>query len=332
MISNDKNFYEDFGILLPLFMDVTTDLFVVAQLDDEFKIEFINSCNFLEKLGYSQDSLVGTSFLDLIYSDDAKRITNLLKNNRRNKRQSEEMRILTSVCDTYWVEITLKKYKGKFTDNKVLINLKDISKQKNLESKLSAAKQKSGPSISRDITESKLAEQKLKDSEEKYRELADLLPDIIFETDKSLNLTYVNSVAFKKFGYTPEDIKLGLNVSTIIHPKSKEKALLHIKSIFEGKETKPNDYLLCKKDGTCFYARLHSRPVIKDGNVVGIRGTITDINEMIIAKQELIESEERFRTIADQSFMGIVVIQDGIFKYLNDQTLNLTGYSVREIK
>ena len=77
MISNDKNYYEDSDLLLPLLMDVTNDLFVVVQLDDDFKIEFINSANFLGELGYLHESLVETSFLDLIYSDDKKKIINL---------------------------------------------------------------------------------------------------------------------------------------------------------------------------------------------------------------------------------------------------------------
>ncbi|MBY8984246.1 MAG: PAS domain S-box protein [Candidatus Lokiarchaeota archaeon] len=310
MISNGKKNCEDFETLFPLFMDITDDLFMIAQSEHEFKIEFINNSSFLEKLGYTHDTLIGTSFLNLVYSDDAKKIITFLKNQMETMKKYEEMRIKTSVQDLYWVKIIIKKYNGNIASNKVLINLRDISKRKELEIKLSDTKQ----------------------NEEKYRELANLLPDIIFETDNVLKLTYVNSVALKKFGYTPEDLKEGLNVSNFIHPNYKEKALLHIKEIFEGKETEPNDYLLCKKDGSYFYARIHSRPVFKDGNIVGVRGTIRDINEMILAEQELRESEERFRTIAFQSFMGIIVIQDGIFKYFNEQAIKLNGYSIEEIK
>ncbi|MHA2088395.1 MAG: PAS domain S-box protein, partial [Promethearchaeota archaeon] len=444
MISNNKNYYKDPETLFPLFMDISNDIFVVVQLDDELKIEFINSCNFMEKLGYSHDSLVGTSFLNLINSDDKMKMINLLKNNVKNEKLYEEMRIESSVHDSHWVEITLKKIISNFANNKALINLKDISKRKDLESRLSAAKEQiigrdlteselteeklieseekfrtlfelapastvvsdaegkiilynqkfcklhrvkrpellkgrtvleffakkdwprlmesirktaegilQGPlqytmlredgtqfeaeanssgirdkngkivnliGVAQDITERNKIEQRLRDSDEKYRELADLLPDTIFETDINLNLTYVNSVAFDKFGYALEDFKSGLNVSNIIHPTYREKALIQIKALFEGKETKPNDYLLCKKDGSCFYARIHSRPIYKDGAVVGIRGTITDIDE------------EKFRTIADQSFMGIIIIQDGIFKYFNEQAVNLNGFSEEEIK
>ena len=76
------------------------------------------------------------------------------------------MRIKTSMQDTSWVEITFKKLENKFTNNKVLINLKDISKRKDLESKLSATKQKNELFIGKDTIESKFEEQNLIETEE----------------------------------------------------------------------------------------------------------------------------------------------------------------------
>ena len=164
------------------------------------------------------------------------------------------------------------------------------------------------------------------------RDIVELLPDIIYEADLNLNLTYVNSVAFEKFGYSQEDLDIGLNIVQLIDPEYKERAFSKIKLIFEGKETDPDEYLLRKKDGSTFYARVHSRPIFKNGQIVGLRGTINDINEMILAEQKLKESEEKFRTIAEQSFMGIIIIQDGLFKYFNEQARKLNRYSFEEIQ
>ena len=95
------------------------------------------------------------SLLCNIKKDDKKKIINLLTNNDINREDSEEIRIETSEHNTHWVEITLRKFKSQLTTNKVLINLKDISKQKDLESNLSAAQEQF---MDKDITESKLAE------------------------------------------------------------------------------------------------------------------------------------------------------------------------------
>ncbi|MFX1522867.1 MAG: PAS domain S-box protein, partial [Promethearchaeota archaeon] len=422
MISNGNEFYGDLENLFPHFIDLTDDSFVVIRSDKDFPIEFISNDRFVENLGYTPESILGSSFLHIIHSEDVEKMVNLLKEIGNSRLHSEEIRIKSFSSEIYWVDISLKKL-----NNKIFVNLKNISKIKDIESGekyrllyenandlirvfnekfefeylnenvhkrvlgyskdeligktqlqlyhpddrkealLSLSKilrtgrgsyqarfqHKNGEykwlelsaknfidtignrkilSIARDITGKKLAEQKLKESEEKYRELVDLLPDIIFETDKNLNLTYVNSVAFNKFGYSIEDVKVGLNISSLIHPDYKEKAYQQIKKLFEGGETNPNEYLLCKKDGTCFYARIHSRPILKDDIIAGIRGTITDINEITLAEQELMESEEKFRTMADQSFIGIIIIQDGIFKYLNDITLTINGFTKEEIK
>ncbi|MBN2393825.1 MAG: PAS domain S-box protein, partial [Anaerolineae bacterium] len=59
--------------------------------------------------------------------------------------------------------------------------------------------------ILRDISERKRMEQALRESEERFHELADLFPQVVSETDTNGNLTYANRMAFDIFGYTPQD-------------------------------------------------------------------------------------------------------------------------------
>jgi len=60
-----------------------------------------------------------------------------------------------------------------------------------------------------DITERKLAKEKMLESEEKFREMADMLPQIVFESDMLGNLTYVNKQAYKLMGYSEQDSLVG---------------------------------------------------------------------------------------------------------------------------
>ncbi|TFG14219.1 MAG: PAS domain S-box protein [Promethearchaeota archaeon] len=140
-----------------------------------------------------------------------------------------------------------------------------------------------------DITEKKIAEKKLKDSEEKYRDIAELLPDTIFEADLEMNLNYVNSTGYTMFRYSPQDLENGVNLAQLLTPDSLKKAKERVKAISEGISAQPNEYELVKKDGTKIHCRVHSRPIIKDGKIIGFRGTVTDINDIKLAEQALKE-------------------------------------------
>ncbi|TFG09128.1 MAG: PAS domain-containing sensor histidine kinase [Promethearchaeota archaeon] len=155
--------------------------------------------------------------------------------------------------------------------------------------------------IIQDIEKKVLLAQKIRQSEKKYRDLAELLPDIIFKADNDLKLTYANSIAFKKFGYDRKDLKKGFNILKFVAPKDTDRAISNIRKIFKGESTKPNEYLILKKDGTTFSAQINSRPIYQDGKIVGISGVIHDISDLIDAKEKLKESEEKFRTITRTS-------------------------------
>ena len=68
-----------------------------------------------------------------------------------------------------------------------------------------------------------------------------------------------------------------------------------------------------------------------DGNVVGILITLDNITDRNFAEQQLKESEEMFRTIGEQSLMGIGILQNDVFKYVNKQFAKIYGYTVDEL-
>ena len=151
--------------------------------------------------------------------------------------------------------------------------------------------------IIRDITERKKAEKKLKESQENYREITELLPDIIYEADRLGNLIYVNSIGFEKMGYTKEDLEGGLKILDFISEEYKNKARINIKKLLNGKSLEPTEYLMVKKDGSSFYARIHSKPVYKENKIAGFRGTVSDIDKMIIAQEKIQESERKLKKL-----------------------------------
>jgi len=147
-----------------------------------------------------------------------------------------------------------------------------------------------------DITHIKQKEEALRESEERFREMADLLPTIISELDMDFNLTYVNQAAFETFGYSQEDFEEGLNVIDMIHPDDRKRALRNTKKVIKGKKLDGNEYTMVRKDGSELTVLIHYRPIYENGRVVGIRSTLTDITNRKIAEQALRERERELET------------------------------------
>ncbi|MCX6689152.1 MAG: PAS domain S-box protein, partial [Methanoregula sp.] len=145
----------------------------------------------------------------------------------------------------------------------------------------------------RDITERKLAGEALNESERRFRELSDMLPQIVYETDANGMLTYANRIAFEWFGYTEEEFRQGLNLLQMLAPDDRERGGAAFRAILEGKGRIgiPDEYRAQKKDGSTFPITVYHSPVIVQGRITGLRGIIIDITERKLAEQMLQESE-----------------------------------------
>ena len=140
--------------------------------------------------------------------------------------------------------------------------------------------------IAQDITERKTAELKLVESEARYRNLADSLPEVIFEIDLRFNITYTNSIASKIFGYSKEEFKKGMKIFQFVEVDDKESALKQTQQIFRGEYVKPLVLKLKRKDGTFIFANIHASRIFKQKKVVGVRCIIHDITEMKNAQEK----------------------------------------------
>lgn len=156
-----------------------------------------------------------------------------------------------------------------------------------------------------DISERKRTEEALRASEKKYKELAELLPQVVFEMDLKGNLLFVNRQAFNIFGYSQENFDKGLNVMQMLAPFERERARENIQKSLIGDRPINFEYMGQKKDGSIFPFIVHSTPVIHDGIPVALRGLLIDISERKRAEENLKKSEERYRTIFENTTIGI---------------------------
>jgi len=149
-----------------------------------------------------------------------------------------------------------------------------------------------------DITERKRVEEALRESEKRYRDLADLLPQTVFELDERANLIFVNRNAFGMFRYSQEDFDKGLSGLQMLIPEDRDRAKENIKRRLRGEKFGANEYTALRKDGSTFPVLLHSAPIVREGKPVGLRGIIIDITErkrMEKEMGELYEEEKRQR-------------------------------------
>jgi two-component system cell cycle sensor histidine kinase/response regulator CckA len=158
--------------------------------------------------------------------------------------------------------------------------------------------------ISRDFSERILSEINLREGEKLFRELTELLPLTLFETDLRGTVTYANAKSFEVFGYTAQEItKKKFFATHFCTPQDEKKALLHMDAIKKGLHI-IKEYTALRKDGSTFPSQVYSLPIVKNGHVKGIRGLVVDLTELKKAESALRSSEVQKRIA--QGFKALI--------------------------
>jgi PAS domain S-box-containing protein len=186
-------------------------------------------------------------------------------------------------------------------------------------------------SVLRDITARKRVEEALQESEERFRELADLLPLDVFEFDLDGNFTYANRNAFEQSGYTQSDMDQGLNARQTVIPEDVPRMLENIEKVVRGEDPGNPEYTSVRKDGTTYSTLTSASAIVRNGQIVGFRAFSVDITERKHAEEALRESEERFRSIIENSFDGISIINsEGVVTYESPAAQSILGFAEGE--
>jgi PAS domain S-box-containing protein len=161
----------------------------------------------------------------------------------------------------------------------------------------------------RDITDRKLTEKALRESEVRYQTMFESAPDAIYLNDLKGIFIDGNKVAEKLVGYDKEEL-IGKNMLKVnLLPKSQiPKAAKQLALSTMGKPTGPTEFTINRKDGTQVQVEISTFPVkLLDQNVV--LSIARDITTRKQAEEALKESEEKFRNIIEASPMGMHMYQ-----------------------
>ncbi|MBN1905736.1 MAG: PAS domain S-box protein [Deltaproteobacteria bacterium] len=176
----------------------------------------------------------------------------------------------------------------------------------------------------REIEERKEAVNALKRSEQKYRELANSLPQIVFETDEAGNITFANRNAIRAFGYEASDLEKGINLYQLIIPSDREKMRENFQKNIQGIMKTGNEYTALRKDGSTFPVLSHADIVKKDVNKIGIIGIAIDLTDKINEERKQREMEAQLQRAQKMEALG--TLAGGVAHDLNNILSGIVGY------
>jgi len=162
-------------------------------------------------------------------------------------------------------------------------------------------------------------------SEEKYHSLIEQASDTIYVLDINGNFTDVNAAMCKMTGYTHGEL-LQLNIRDIVD-SDEQKADPLPNSMDSNRQPVIRERTFRRKDGGLFTVEVNVKK-FTDDRIMVIARDVTDRKEM---EAELREAEVKFRTIAEKSMVGVYIVKNGRFTYVNPRFAEVFGYEPVEM-
>lgn len=286
------------------------DMFALQTIDGEFiKV----NPSWRDILNYSDDKLLGTNWLDYIHPEDKQRSETKQKDlHNFNFVVSHESRFRNKDGDYVWLEWNCIPIKNK---NIVV-------------------------SVVRDITNWKVVNQKLTESEKRYRDIVESANYLLFSTDLEGNMLQMNKPGHKISEYGQQDLS-EKNLLDLVHPNHLETVRSHYEK-FLAKENDSNwiEFPIVTKNGNTVWLYQNSNIIYENFEPARIDHISRDITARKNAEENLRNSESMLRNVVNSSSEIILVVDkkgnliDGnetAFKFLDIDNQNLLGKNISDL-
>jgi PAS domain S-box-containing protein len=175
-------------------------------------------------------------------------------------------------------------------------------------------------------------EEALRESETRFRDLAELLPQFVFEIDSNSVFTFANRAGLETSGYTLDDISRGIRVLDVVVPEDRERVASTMAKALAGEGVTEFDGTFLRKDGTTFPFVAYFSLIKEHDIITGARGVGVDITDRVEAEEALRRSQDRLRKVMDHSPMPIAVTDtNGKMEYVNQKFVLSFGYTLEDI-
>jgi PAS domain S-box-containing protein len=285
-----------------LFDDSRDGIYMTSRAGDVLTA----NTSFLEMFGYTEEEMMKTNVLD-IYADP---------NDRENFQKAIEN---AGYVKDY--AIRFRRSDGRKLDCLVTASLRSGEDKSIL----------GYQGIIRDITERVEAEQALQRSRQKYQELVELLPVIVFQLDAQGKFTFLNRAGFDQFGHTEED-KGKVSLRDMLLPEDVDWTLADFIKVLQGAYLNGVEYTLLNKDRTPCSLLASLVPIKHEHAIVGVRGVAIDITERKRTQEALRKTERRFKHfLEDMVDVAYETDSSGKVTYANRAIETISGLSLKDV-
>ena len=257
-----------------IIFDNMTD--IAYMLDNEGLILYLNEP--FEKLsGFKVEEFVGRSFAPLFEGKDLERAMEAFKKTIGGEALTFELEFKESGIVCEYTSMPLKDLEGRIIG---------------------------ALGTARDVTEKRLADEKLRKSEERFRDIAENANVWIWEADFEGRYTYASPMVEKILGYKPEEV-VGRYFHEFVEPVERDIIKEKLNTVFDSKKSflnvitskihKAGDTIFCETSGV---------PILDyDGKLVGYRGSVSDITERKKAEKALAVHARRLDRLSELGMM-----------------------------
>ncbi|MEQ8757251.1 MAG: PAS domain S-box protein [Coleofasciculus sp. G1-WW12-02] len=185
------------------------------------------------------------------------------------------------------------------------------------------------------VTEKVRAEEELRQSEERFRTVANFTYDWEYWLNPDAQFIYVSPSCERITGYCADEFLQDASLlESIIHPEDREKFAQHRCATAVNQRVSGIDFRILTKTGELrWISHICQSVQSAEGDWLGIRASNRDITERKQAEEALRESEKRFQSMFDQVAVGIVqATLSGQFLWVNQKFIDLVQYSAEELQ